>query len=162
MKAVCIGIAFVVALSIAQADGLRAHVEASTKAIASAMKKKDFASLEKQMRAGSTADFKYTEQGKTEGLDAMLTQMKAGLGMMNSFSVCKLEILSLKQNGNSAVGMLRHTLTGTMKGADKKTHTMTFTGVSQNTYKNVGGQWKMSSMTWKSQNESMDGKPFHG
>jgi len=47
-----------------------------------------------------------------------------------------------------------------MVGQDKKTHTMTFTGTSADTYVKQGGTWKMSKMAWIKQTATMDGKPI--
>jgi hypothetical protein len=159
MKALTLTIAFFAALALAQADSLRAQIDASNKTITNAMVKKDFATLSKEMKAGSTKDFKYTEAGQAQNLDEMLKNMKMGLGMMETLTVCEAKLLTLKQTGKTAVGTMHHKMVGKMKGQDKKTHTMSFSGVSQNTYVNDGGKWKMSSMTWKSQSQTMDGKP---
>jgi hypothetical protein len=162
MKAFTIAIALLASYAVALADGLRTQVNASMKTITAAMKKKDFATLSKQMKAGSTADFKYVEDGRTQTLDEMLEGMKMGLGMMQKLTACNVKLLKLQEHGKTAVGSMEHNMVGTMMGQDKKTHTMSFTGVSEHTYVNVGGKWKMSSMTWKSQKQTMDGKPVTG
>lgn len=126
------------------------------------MKKKDFATLSKQMKAGTTSDFKYTEEGKTQTFDQMMQNMKMGLGMMNKLTVCSTKLLTLKEKGDKAVATNQHMMVGTMTAPDKKTHTMSFSGVSENTYVKQGGKWKMASMTWKSMKQTMDGKPIPG
>ncbi|MFI5385668.1 MAG: nuclear transport factor 2 family protein [Fimbriimonadales bacterium] len=162
MKALTIAIVLIGALTVAHAANLRAEIEASGKKIAAAMKKRDFATLSKEMKAGTTADFKYVEGGQSETLDQMLEHMKDGLGMMTKITTCSVKLLTLKEKGNTAVGTMRHTMAGTMKGDGKKTHSMTYTGVSEDTYVKQDGKWKMSSMTWKSQKQTIDGKPVPG
>jgi hypothetical protein len=159
VKRLTLVLALLAVLTAAHADGLRAQIEASNKIITTAMKKKDFATLAKEMKAGSTADFKYTENGQTQNLDQMLQGMKGGLSMMNKLTVCTSKLITLKQKGNTATGTSQHTMVGTVKGNDKKTHTMSFTGIAEDTYVKEGGKWKMASMTWKSQKQTLDGKP---
>jgi hypothetical protein len=162
MKPLTIAIALIAAIAVSRAADLRAQIEASNKVITTAMKKKDFATLSKEMKAGTTSDFKYMEAGKTQSFDQMMQNMKAGLGMMNKLTVCQAKVLTLKQKGNGATTTTEHTMVGTLMGQDKKSHTMSFTGVSENTYVNQGGKWKMSSMNWKSMKQMMDGKPVPG
>jgi hypothetical protein len=158
MKALTLALTFLAAVAFAHAADLRTHIAASSQTIANAIKKKDFATLNKEIRAGTTSDFKYIENGKSETIDVMMQGMKMGLAMMDKITVCKTKTLTLKQKGNTAVCTMEHTMVGRMKGQDKKTHTMSFTGVSEDTYVNQGGKWKMSSMAWKSQKQSMEGK----
>jgi hypothetical protein len=162
MKAFSLTFSLLIALTFARADSLRAQIDASNKVVTTAMVKKDFATLSKEMKAGSTKNFKYTEAGKSQNLDEMLVNMKMGLGMMEKLTVCEAKLISLTQKGDTAVGMMKHTMVGTTKGQDKKTHTMSFTGVSENKYVNEGGKWKMASMTWKSNKQTMDGKAVPG
>jgi len=164
MKALTIAVALIGALAVAHADDLRSQIVASSNKITAAMKKKDFAALSKEMKDGTTSDFKYVEaaSGPPQTRDQMIQNMKMGLGMMDKLTVCTTKLLTLKQKGNTAVGTMEHTMVGTMKGQDKKSHTMSFTGVAENTYVKQGGKWKMASMTWKSQKQTMDGKPVPG
>jgi ketosteroid isomerase-like protein len=160
MKAVTLAIALLGALTFAHADDMRAQINADAAKISAAMKRKDFPALTKAMKEGATTDFKYTEAGKSQGFDEMLTNMKAGLAMMNKITVCKTAVGTLKKKGDIVQGTMRHIMVGTMKGEDKKMHTMSFTGVSANTYRKEGGKWKMATMTWTSMKQTMDGKPM--
>lgn len=159
MKATALTFALLCAFGFAHADDLRSQLDASNKAITSAMKKKDAAALTKAMKDGVTADFKYTEAGKSQTFAQMLENMKMGLAMIDKITVCEAKILTLKQKGNTATGTVEHKMVGTVKGPDKKVHSMSFTGVSANTFVKQGNKWKMASMTWKSQKQTMDGKP---
>jgi hypothetical protein len=47
-----------------------------------------------------------------------------------------------------------------MMGPDKKSHTMSFSGTSTNTYVKVKGKWLMSVMSWGKSTMMMDGKPM--
>lgn len=160
MKALTIAVALVAALTFARADSARAQLDASMNRISAAMKSKNLAALDKEMRATSLRTFKYTEGGQSQNLDTMLKNMKTGLSSMDKLSVCTTKVLSLKEKGNSAVGLMEHKMVGTMKGEDKKTHTLAFTGVSENTYVKQNGQWKLATMKWKTQKQTMDGKPM--
>jgi hypothetical protein len=82
--------------------------------------------------------------------------------MITKFKVCSAKLITIKRHGNTAVGTLKHTMVGSMIGPDKKPHTMSFTGISEDTYVKQNGKWKMSMMSWKSSKELMDGKPMGG
>ena len=130
-----------------------------------AIKARDVTAFANVMKTSITPDFKYTEgpTAKPMGFDGMVAGMKAGLGMMKDISVADMHILSLKQTGDTATVLTSHKMVGhTLPGKDKKSHLMSFSGVSVDTYKKVGGAWKMSGMAWKSQEQKMDGKPMTG
>src|SRR4051812_15680731 len=102
MKALTLAIALLGALAASYASDLRSQIEASSQRITAAMKKKDFPTLTKEMKAGTTADFKYVEAGQTQTFDQMLQNMKMGLGMMKKLTQCTTKLLNLKQKGNTA------------------------------------------------------------
>jgi hypothetical protein len=160
MKPLSIAIALLGLLTVSFAADTRAQINASLKTISAAMKKKDAAYLEKVMKAQTTADFEYTEAGKVQKFPQFIANMKMGVTMMDTMSVCEAKLLTLKQKGNKAFTTMRHVMVGTMKGEDKKSHTMAFDGVSENTYVKQGGVWKMATMTWKKMKQTMDGKPM--
>ncbi len=159
MRAFIVAIALVGLLSVSSAQSLRSQVETADKAIAAAIKKKDFSKLSMLMRSVTTDDFKYTEAGKSQSYAEMTANMKTGLGMMGKITVCTVRLLTLHQHGSTADGTTRHTMAGIVKTNDKKVHKMSFTGVSANTYRLEGHKWKLVSMKWVSQKQSMDGKP---
>jgi hypothetical protein len=160
MKAVALTLGFVALVSYAQADSLKSQVAASNAKITNAMKKKDFATLSKVMKAAVTKDFVYVEDGRSQNFDQMFANMKMGLGSLKKITVCEAKSLSLKQMGNRASGSTRHRLGGSNMGPDKKEHTLVFSGVSTDSYVKQGSMWKLSKMVWKTQSMTMDGKPF--
>jgi ketosteroid isomerase-like protein len=162
MKAVTLAIALLGVLTVAHADDMRAQITAGAHKISAAMKKKDFRAMTKAMREGTTSDFKYTEADTTQTFDEMIANMKAGLSTMEKITICRTKVLNLKQKGDTVYGTMQHTMAGRMKGEDKKMHTMSFSGVSANTYRKEGGKWKMATMSWTSMKSMMDGKPVPG
>lgn len=157
MKALALSLLILSAIVVAKAEGLRAAIEASNKKIHKAMMAKDFVALDKMFKAGMTKDFKYTEAGKTQTYAQMMAGMKMGLSQMSNITA-STKILSLKESANTGTCTALHTMGGTMIGQDKKKHTTKFTGTAVETYRKVGGQWKMASMDWKATSMMMDGK----
>ncbi len=160
------GFAVVISLSAvfcsATAQSLRSQIDAANKTSGRLMMAKDLKGLTRHWKAGMTPDFKYVEAGRTQSFDQMAAGMAMGLGQMKKLTKAESKTLTLKEAGNTATATTRHTMVGMMTGEDKKTHTMTFTGVSADTYVKKGGKWKMSKMSWIKQSSLMDGKPMGG
>lgn len=142
---------------MAAADSLRSSIEKSNNAIHVAMMKKDVKSLKKILKDGTTPNFKYSENGQTMGFDQMFAMMSMSVTQMN-MTKADSTILKVSEKGNVGSASSKHMMAGTMVGQDKKKHTMTFTGVSEDSFVKVGGKWKQASMAWKSQTMTMDGK----
>ena len=87
----------------------------------------------------------------------MMEQMKANMSAMKCTSAVA-KLVTLKEKGNTATSTESHVMKGTTMGADKKSHTMSFSGMSTNTYVKVGKDWKMSRMSWGKSTMMMDGK----
>lgn len=160
MKAITVSLTLVGLVAFASADSLKEQINASGVKIGNAMKKKDMKAFEKIVKAGVTSDFKYIENGQSMTFDQMFQMMKSSFTMMDKVTTAENKILSLKESGKSATAKVRHTMAGTMKLQDNKVHKFTMTGVSHDTYKKVGKEWKMSIMDWKESKMTMDGKPF--
>lgn len=148
------------AVTAAQAQSLRATIDASNAAVAKAMLKKDFKALNKAIKSTVTPDFVYVEAGQKQDVDTMLSHMKTGIGGMGKVTVAKAKVLSLKEKGSTAMAKAEHTIGGTMPGPDGKPHVMVIIGSVEETYVKKGGKWKMSKMVWLSQKMTMDGKPM--
>lgn len=159
MKALALSLLILSAFVVAKADGLRASIETSNRQISRAMMAKDYAALDKLFRASMTKDFKYVESGKSQTYAQMMANMKMGIEQMSKLKIT-IKTLNVKDLGSKGTATIMHTMTGTMIGADKKTHTTSFTGTSMDTYRKEGGKWKMSKMEWKSMKMMMDGKPM--
>jgi hypothetical protein len=156
MKIFTIVVLFAAASCFAQAD-LRSDINHLNQKVVREMRTHDMTGLDQTMREGVTSNFVYIENGQRENADQMIANMKTGVGMMK-ISRAEATIVSLKRSGNSATCVMRHSMSGTSKGPDKKLHTMLFSGISEDTYVKVGGKWKMSKMDWKNQTVKMDGK----
>lgn len=163
MRSILVLVSLVAVVASAQAQSLRAEIEASGKAIGKAMMKKDFVALAKEMKATVTKDFVYIEKGvkgPPQNVDQVIAGIKMGLSGMTKVTVAKATVHSLKQKGNTAVAKGEHTIAGITMGPDKKPHTMVIVGATEDTYVKQGGKWKMSKMVWLSQKMTMDGKPM--
>lgn len=161
MKWTILALTLVGVVSAASAQSLRAQTEKFDKLVSACMKKKDFKALAEIMRAGVTPHFTYVENGRTENFDAMFQGMKRGLSAMKRLTVCEAKTLEIKDRGDHATGITRHTMAGTTIGPDKKPHKLNFVGISTDTYVNVGGEWKMAKMVMKTTTMTMDGKPMN-
>jgi len=160
MKAIALSIALVCVVAVAHAD-LRSEAEASNKRMTVAMKKKDFATIEKEIRKGTTANFVYIEEGakgKPQKVDEMMKNIKMGLGSMSKVTVCSAKTLSLTENGKIGAGTTEHKMGGIVIGGDKKPHEIVMMGVSMESYVKEKGVWKISKMVWKNTGMTMDGK----
>jgi ketosteroid isomerase-like protein len=153
-------LASLLAFASAQAQSLRASITTTNTQVANAMKKKDFAALNKAIKGTVTPNFVYVENGQKQNVDQMLANMKMGIGMMKKVTVAQAKVLSLKEKGNTGVAKAQHTIGGLIPGPDGKTQTMVVTGTVEETYVKQGGKWKMSKMHWLSQKMTMNGKPF--
>lgn len=155
----------VVALvSAAVAGGsAKSQIEADNIKVAKFMKAQDVAGFKKFMSTRVTKNFKYTEGTNSMNFQQMCDNMKEGLTMMSKITSVTNRILSIKETGKTAKARVLHSMVGVQKGADKKTHTMGFSGESDETYVLEGATWKMASMTWDmtKQKMTMDGKPMN-
>ncbi len=145
---------------LAGAQTLRAQIDATNKEIGRLMRASDTAGLKRTMKAGVTPDFKYVDEGQTMGFEAMSAAMTAGIGQMKALRRADATLVTLREKGDVATATTRHTMEGTMPGADHKPHTMTFSGTSEERYVRQGGKWKMVRMSWLEQKMALDGKPF--
>jgi hypothetical protein len=158
MKKFSLAVAAIALVAVSSAD-LRSEINAMNAKIHVAMKKGDMKTCGAIMKAGLTKDFKYIEEGKTMTFDQMFEQMKASMSMMKLTKV-STSILSLKEKGAMGTSVEKHVMEGTMTGPDKKSHKISFSGNSTNTYKKIGKAWMMSVMSWGKNTMMMDGKPM--
>ncbi|MEI8281441.1 MAG: nuclear transport factor 2 family protein [Armatimonadota bacterium] len=144
MKLITAVVAVLGLVAVSAAD-LKSDINAMNLKIGKAMVKGDMKALDAMFNAGMTKDFKYEEGGKTMTYAQMMEQMKASMATMKCTSAVA-KLVTLKEKGNSATSTESHVMKGTTMGADKKSHTMSFSGMSTNTYVKVGKDWKMSKM----------------
>jgi hypothetical protein len=142
----------------AHADSLRSQVEAGNKTIDAMMMNRDINGFVKAMKSSITKDFKYSERGRASSFDQMVAGMRMGFVMMKKITVAQSKIGTLTEKGNTASGTTGHNMVGITSGQDHKTHKMVFAGTSVETYRKEKGKWLMSSMSWKVQTMTLDGK----
>lgn len=142
------------------AQSLRATANKMFKKVDRAFLTKNMDLFESATRPCVTDDFKYTEEGKSQGYDAMLSEMRQSFAMIKRIKSAHVTVLSLKQHGDEATMRIRHQMTGTTIGPDHKAHTMTMSGVSTNEWRKQDGAWKMATFEWAKQQMTMDGKAF--
>lgn len=128
--------------------------------VQAALVKRDIAAFIKVVKPRVTSDFKHVENGQTMNFDQMVETMKTSFQMMKKVTHSQAKIVTLKVKGNVGTSTETHSMTGLMTGEDKKTHTLTFSGTTTNTYRKEGGVWKLAVMKWTSQKMAMDGKPM--
>jgi len=159
MKAFTLAAVCLVGAASARAD-LRSDIDMMNKKVHAAMMKRDITAFVKVVKPRVTSDFKHIENGQTMSFDQMVETMKMSFQSMSKITKSTSKVLTLKVKGNVGTTTETHSMTGVMKGEDNKTHTMTFSGTTTNTYRKEGGVWKMSVMKWTSQKMAMDGKPM--
>jgi hypothetical protein len=161
MKAIILPVTILGLLSVAFADDIRSEIKPVSDEVCKALSNRDITAFKKALTGKVTADFKYfdTPTAKPMNFDQMVATMKMGLSQMSKVTLADERLLSTsKQVGDSITVLTIHHMTGlTTPGPDKKTHSMSFAGVSTDVYKKVGGKWLLSSMTWKSTEQKMDG-----
>lgn len=87
-------------------------------------------------------------------------RLAGGFDVMQKVTVADSSILSLHEKGEAATCTIKHLMVGKTMDPKHKAHTLGFSGVSVNTYRKEHGKWLMSSMSWKTQTMTMDGKPM--
>jgi hypothetical protein len=138
---------------------LRSEIMAARRKQEKAAMAKDVNGAKAALKESITPDFKYVQGGKTEDAKTFVEEFTASLGMMEKITSSSTRIVSLKESGNKASGKIELHMTGTMKGPDKKLHTVNWTGLFTEEYRKVGGKWKTAVMTAGAQKFLMDGKP---
>ncbi len=161
MKKFTLAFAILALCAVAGADALRSQIDAMNKTMHTVMMNRDINAFIKAVKGGVTKDFKYSEQGKAQTFDQMVAGMKGGFAMMTKVTAADSKVLSLTERGNSATCTTQHTMMGITMDPKHKAHKLGFTGTSVETYRKEKGKWLMSSMSWKSQQMTMDGKPLH-
>jgi len=159
MKAIILPLCVLGLMTTALADDIRPQLKAMDDAVCKAMQKKDLVAFDNALKGVISPDFKYYETPASKPMTyaQMLSEMKMGLGMMTKVNLVDTRLLSVKSAGDTSTALCIHRMTGLTTGPDKKSHSMSFSGVSIDVFKKVGSGWKYVSMTWKSQEQKMDG-----
>jgi hypothetical protein len=161
MKSLVVAICSLGLVGFGNSQTCRQQLEQDNRRIHALMVKKDFKMMRTLMKRGVTTDFVYSENGQTQTIDQMMTNMEIGLSSMDTVSNATSRILNIKETGNQAVAKLEHLMTGTTKGPDKKLHTVTYGGTATETYVKLKGRWLLKKMVWGKTVMLMDGKPVN-
>ena len=160
MKLLATTICILAATSFSLADSVKSLISKRDAQVTKALKEKDMDKFSELMKAEVTPDFQYIDMGKSQTLDAMLSEMKSSLDMMKRVSVCTSKIVSFRKSGEMITCKVRRVMGGEDMGPDKKLHKSMFAGTSTDEYKKIDGEWKLASMKWSDQMMTMDGKPM--
>jgi hypothetical protein len=141
-----------------------AHADLSSETIAARRKveraamAKDIKGAEAAYKECVTSDFKYVQAGKTQDFKTFLKNFSASIAMTDKVSSSSSRVISLHEDRNTGAGEIELKMTGTMKGPDKKSQSIDWTGRFREEYRKVGGKWKTSKMTAGKQKFLIDGK----
>ncbi len=158
MKSLSVTLALVGLVAMSNASALRDEINSMNKKVGKCIIKRDIDGFTKLVKGGVTSDFKYSEDGKVMNFDEMVAMMKQGFAQQPAVTSANSTIVSLKEKGNAATAVCKHVMSGTMMGPDKKKHKFSMTGLSTETYKKIGKDWKMATMSWKNGDFMVDGK----
>ena len=89
----------------------------------------------------------------------MVSGIRMGLSAYTKMTQVSMTVLSAKERGDKGSVVERQMMDGIVMGPDKKAHKMSYVGLSTETYRKVNGQWKMATMSVKTDKMTMDGKP---
>lgn len=152
------GIALVALAAATPEDDFRYQAKAMNAKYERAMLKKDIKTFSKLFMANSTKDFKHIENGQSMNAKQMLDMMKTSVGQFQKVTKFKSRLLTVQVQGDKANVTASNEMAGTMTGPDKKKHTMSFKGNTEEKYVKIGKTWKIASMEWKTMDMLMDGK----
>jgi len=158
MKRVLLAFMAVAVLGVAHADNLRSKIASVDQQLHHAFMHRNVKEFETILKKNTTKDFKYTEDGNSLTFDQMLAGMKQGFSQMTKMTSQSTTLTSLKEKGDMASGTSEHSMSWIQKDDKHKTHKYVFTGKSADTFRKVNGKWLMSSMAWKTEKVTMDGK----
>jgi ketosteroid isomerase-like protein len=151
-------LSFIAVAGLSHAD-LRAEIMAARNKQEKAAKAKDVNGAKAALKSFMTPDFTFVQDGKVQDAKTFIENFTASLVMMDKITSSTTRIVSLKESGKTGSGKVELHMTGTMKGSDKKIHSMNWTGLFTEEYRKVGGKWKAAKMTAGPQKFLMDGKP---
>jgi hypothetical protein len=114
----------------------------------------------KGLPATSTADFTYTEDGKTMTGKEISAQMDTQLKAVKGPISCKFIVTSLTITGKKAAVKVTDNTVMTVPGKDGKPHKMGTSTLSTGEVVKTSKGWLLKSITVVSNKYTMDGKPF--
>lgn len=151
----------IVLISVSAFADLKSDTKYAYLQVDKAFMSKDSKALEKATRSLVTSGFKSYQNGRALSYDEMIAEMKVAYGQFKKVTLSKATILSAKETGSRATSVTSRTLAGILVGADKKTHKVTMSVITDDRWVKVGNDWKLNSMTWTKQTMTLDGKPFN-
>ncbi len=158
MKNVLLVVAVLASTTTFAETSLRSKVISINNQVAKAFMKKDMKMFVKAVKPNVTSDFKHIESGRSMGFDQMVEMMSQSFATVDKMTKVSSKILSLKTKGASGEGQTSHIMMWTMKGEDGKSHKMSYSGVTKDTYVKKNKIWYLSCMEWTKTKTTMDGK----
>lgn len=159
MKLIVSAVVLLSVVAGAQAETLKEFIIKSNAKVEKMLKAKDVKGFVKYFKPFTTKDFVCEEDGQKMNFDEMAKNMEVGLGSLEKVTKAEAKLLSLKTDKTKGVAVYKSTTEGTVKGPDKKTHTMGFTGKMTEYYRLEKGKWMMYKMVFSENKMFMDGKP---
>ncbi len=159
MKTVLALFVLAVVGSAAQAD-LQSDARSMNNQMTSALKKMDVKSVEKITKQWCSPNFKYTELGRTQTRQEMVTDIKMSFTQIKNVLVSESKIKKITQKGNSGTTTGTHHMVCDILMPDKKTHKLDYFGISTDVWAKNGKKWQVVSMSMMNLKMTLDGKPF--
>ena len=145
-------------LAHGDADTVKKELNAKYQALSKAFAAKDGAAFEKIVAPGFTTT---DVHGKTIGTKEFISTMKQSMQALPAGAKVSARILGkVVSKGDKATCQSELSIVSPVPAGDGKSHTMSVTGVSEDTWVKLKGDWKVLKSVDKSQKMSMDGKPF--
>lgn len=145
-------------------QALRADTAAVRKALSeryaasdAALRKKDAGALMGMVTKDFTVKTAAGQILTAKQLPALLQQEFAAIKEIKD---SRWRILDLKVKGSTATVKMTQTLTGVIVGQDQKTHTLSSTNVSLDTWVRTSAGWKLRKSVELSEKTLLDGKPI--
>jgi hypothetical protein len=127
--------------------------------IASLTQKKNIKGMEALMKGSTTIDFKYEiAPGKVIELKQALALVRAQLSLPGTFKTVRNEVQTVTRNRNAAIAHVVSTIGGTVV-LQGKSHTFSAIAISDDTWVNVLGVWKLKYIKTRKSSQVLDGKP---
>ncbi len=139
---------------------LKSDVQTMNSKMVAAIKKLDMKTIDAITAKYCAPDFKYTDNGKTQGREGMLADMKMGFSMFRKVLAADAKSLKVSEKGGKGASVSSHYTLWMIIMQDNKVHKMDMKSTSNETWTKNGGKWALSSMKVTNVKLTMDGKPF--
>jgi hypothetical protein len=123
--------------------------------------KRDVPAIQSLFRTTSTKDFRYVDLHKKSITGPQLmAQMKAQMAMTTKVDRSTMKIAKVTVTDSKAVLLVDSAYSMSTIDADQKSHTLTGTMRSEDTWVKQGKEWKLQRIQSVREKATMDGKPI--